>query len=141
MTDIILAGRTYEIGTLTLGQMRRLKIGLIEKAPEKSRLAKLDDGSIVTVNLPRGELIATLTAEWDLQLDAVATALSKAYPEMTMEALLESDASPEELQAAYVKVLVHAGLVKDTSSGEARPGADVTSPGDGSTATSAPLSA
>ena len=141
MTKIVLAGKSYEIGTLTLGQMRRLRIGLVEKSPEKSRFALLEDGRIVPVEMQRAELVATLQAEWDLYLDAVATALSKAYPDMTVEALLESEATSDELQAAYVKVLKLAGLMKDKPSGEVRPGADAASPGDGSTATSVPLSA
>lgn len=141
MTEIILAGKSYEIGTLTLGQMRRLKIGLIEKAPEKARFALQDDNKIVPVKLSRDDLVATLTAEWNQYLDAVATALSKAYPEMTVEALLDSEATSDELEAAYAKVLRHAGLIKDRKPGEAQPGADATSPGDGSTATSVPLSA
>lgn len=134
MTEIILAGQPYTIGTLTLGQMRRLKIGLVEKVAEKGRFERAADGSVVVAKLSKDELVAALNGEWDQLLEVVAAALSRDYPAMTVEALLASEATTAELEAAYMAVLRHAGLMKGQPAGEDQPGA-VASPGDGSTAT------
>ena len=136
-STVILAGTQYQVAPLSLGQMRDLRIGLIEKQPKELR-PSLPQGGGDTSGTPvfdSGEVAAYQRAEWDQRLAVVSTALRRFNPDMTVEKLLESDATIEELAEAFVDVLKIAGLVKDASSGEDRPVQAGQSAGNGSTAT------
>ena len=101
MTETItLGGRTFETRPLKLGQLRHL-LDALEGMTGKSGGALIDAAATV-----------------------VTAGLAPAHPDLTLNAILDLEATIEELNAAVAAVLRVAGL---TPLGEARP---VASPGE-----------
>ncbi|MDB5405676.1 MAG: hypothetical protein JWL84_588 [Rhodospirillales bacterium] len=88
---ITLAGTDYEIRPLTLGQLRTLGIGL--RTPYSEDPAKAEGDA------------------YDRMVANVAAALSRGNPDMTAEAIFESEITLAELNAANRAILEHSGLV------------------------------
>ena len=133
---ITLAGTDYSILPLSLGQMRALGIGLIEKANPHELPALPAGGAATPEKLSAQQMLDNEKATWDRMVAVVTTALSRHYPKMTAEALLASDTTLAELARAYWDVLTVAGLIKVDRPGEAAPaGATTPSPGPTSTPT------
>lgn len=100
MTETItLGGRTFETRPLKLGQLRHL-LDALEGMTGKSGGALIDAAATV-----------------------VTAGLAPAHPDLTLNAMLDLEATLEELNAAVAAILRVAGL---TPVGEARP---VASPG------------
>ena len=133
---ITLAGVAYSILPLSLGQMRALGIGLIEKANPHELPALPAGGAAQPEQLSTQQALDNERATWDRMVAVVTTALSRRYPEMTADALLASDTTLPELARAYWDVLTLAGLIKANQPGETTPaGAATQSPGPSSTPT------
>lgn len=133
---ITLAGAEYQILPLSLGQMRALGIGLLEKRNPHELPALPAGGAATTTELTPEQLTENERATWDRMVSVVVAALSRHNPEMTAEALLASDTTLAELARAYWDVLTMAGLIKANSPGERPPaGATTRSPGVTSTPT------
>lgn len=95
---ITLAGQHYQVGRLTLGQIKALGIAL--------RQPYSDDPAVA-----EGEAYDRMAAN-------VSAALSRAFPDLTAEALMGMEITLAELQEANRKVLEHSGLVAAKPSGE-----------------------
>lgn len=103
-TTITLAGKTYVIQPLTLGQLEDHDVAV--SLPDSTDPRENTRRSYVRVR------------------EVIASALADGYPEMTAEALKKLRVSRDELMGAYNAVLVHSGLVpkeKDKRPGEEEP--------------------
>lgn len=119
MTDtlkITLAGKEYDLPRLNLKQMRALSV-----FGAKAKMDALKDAEA----RERGEgkeLPDIIANAYDSNVEIVAAAMSRAYPEMTADALYELETTNEEMLAAANAVLIFAGIVakpEDAPKGEA----------------------
>lgn len=92
---ITLAGKTYEVAPLTLGQLEDLSAAA---ATEDTK----DAGESVRRSFKR-------------TLGAIAAALSEAYPDMTEAALRKLRSTRREMLDAYNAVLLFSGLIAPRS--------------------------
>jgi hypothetical protein len=133
---ITLAGTDYQILPLSLGQMRALGIGLLEKRNPHELPALPAGGAAQPAKLTPEQVTENERATWDRMVSVVAAALSRHYPEMNAEVLLASDTTLNELAKAYWDTLNMAGLIKVDQPGEPAPAGETTqSPGVTSTPT------
>lgn len=125
---ITLAGKTYEIRRLTLGQQRALGLGVV-----KGNAAKQAADAAKTAGKPFDPVQAEAEA-YDYFTDIVVAGLQRDYPDLTAAALYGLETDLAELTAAARKILEFTGYmpVGAAKSGEAK--AAATSTGDGSTA-------
>ncbi len=104
MTETVaieLAGETYSVKRLTLRQSRALNIGVTRD--------RQDSG---------------VNSFIDMAVEIIAVALSRDYPEMTADAILDSQITPNEIVAASNMIMDFSGFKKkESGSGEAVPGA------------------
>jgi hypothetical protein len=100
--SVTLAGKEYQIRKLTLNQSRKLRIGT-------KRLQGITED-----NMDDFELYA---------IDVISTALTRAHPDMTAEAILELETTTAEILQVYGAVMEFAGFSKKKAdgSGEALP--------------------
>jgi hypothetical protein len=97
---ITLGGRNFDVATLTFRQLRG-----IEEA------------------LGRAAKPGAPGADFDVAVDIVAAALSRAYPEMNREAILDLEGSKSDIVTAVRALLRFAGYSeRETAPGEARAG-------------------
>lgn len=134
--SITLASTDYQILPLSLGQMRALGIGLLEKRNPHELPALPAGGAAQPATFTAEQLTENEKATWDRMVSVVVEALSRRYPEMTADVLLASDTTLKELAKAYWDTLTMAGLIKVDQPGEPAPAGVMTqSPG----ATSTPI--
>ena len=103
---IKLAGKEYTVRQLTLRQGRALGIGVLKEQP-------------LTPD-------AAFSASVDQSIEILSTGLSRDYPEMTVDALLDMQIDVREARQAADQILVFAGYLKPAGGsepGEASPGA------------------
>lgn len=95
---ITLARKAYPVRPLTLGQLRRLSIGIRKAPPADPEAAE----------------------EWafDQALDVIAAALERDHPEVTRAALLGLEATLPEMNAASLAILRLSGLVVAPKKGD-----------------------
>lgn len=111
MIAITLAAHSYSVRRLTLRQARAIGIG-------------------VSRQMPSAEDPGRSAAALDQGLEIVAVALSRDYPEMTQEKLLDMEIEPNEIIRACNAILNFSrpGVKEGDKSGEADPGAASTGP-------------
>jgi hypothetical protein len=116
---ITLAGKEYFVPMLALRQLRTVVPGLAKLLP--------------VLNEARGRLSAgdwagaLNTEDVDIVVDIICTALTRAYLDVTVDDILDLDASFGELFAAIAVVAKQTGLFVAAPSGEAQ-GAETTPP-------------
>lgn len=101
--SITLAGNTYVIPSLNLGQLRDLSIGISlpdEPDPQES-----------------------VRRSYDRAVTIIATALRSGNPQLSVEALYKMTITRKEMRDAVDAILTFSGLIAKPSSGEAVAGA------------------
>lgn len=125
---IILAGETYGIDELDIGQLIDLNVALTPDAEEKRQRNELrlahpgaDEAELQRLaneQDPKGEM----RRSFERSLDIVAAALASSHPDLTVEKLRRMKMAPKELNRAVTMILWHAGLTaeapSDTGEGE-----------------------
>lgn len=119
MTDtlkISLAGKDYDLPRLNLKQLRTLSVfGAKAKMDALKELEAKERGE-------GKELPDIIANAFDSNVEIVAAAMSRAYPDMTEAALFELETTNEEVLSAANAVLVFAGIIakpEDAPKGEA----------------------
>ena len=90
--NITLAGAAYTVPRLTLRQLRDLHVGVVKTATPADAAERV-------------------SAAYASDLDIIVTALRLSYPDMTAEAILDSEATKAETDAAALAILRFSGLV------------------------------
>jgi hypothetical protein len=119
MTDtlkITLAGKDYSLPRLNLKQLRALSVfGAKAKMDALKEMEAREKGE--------GKALPDIIANaFDSNVEIVAAAMSRAYPDMTEAALFELETTNEEMLKAANEVLIFAGIVakpEDAPTGEA----------------------
>ncbi len=112
MTTIHLGGADYTIAPLTLGQMRALSIGLAETRISTPLPPPPPGGDAAAPELTPAQARENEQMAWDRMISVVTVALSRSHPEMTQEALLETETTLAELGVAYRTIMQLAGLME-----------------------------
>lgn len=100
--QIKIAARDFTVRKLTLRQSRAIGLGVDKPLPSQDSFAYAVD-----------QAVGVITA-----------ALSRDYPDMTADTLLDAEITPKELMAISSSILEFSGFIKkDAQSGEAAPGA------------------
>lgn len=99
---ITLAEKEYTVRRLTLRQSRAIGLGVVRPLPA-------EDGYSYAI---------------DQAVGVIAAALSRDYPDVTAESILDLEVTPKELIASSGLILDFSGFIKKADpSGEAAPGA------------------
>lgn len=103
-TRIILAGREFNVPPLTIRQSRAIDVYLAKPLPE--------------------DPVAQADASWERMLSVIALALGPAYPDFTVDKIMDGPGTVDTVAEAYRTVLGMLGLKPapaktDASSGEA----------------------
>ena len=89
---ISLAGTAYTVPRLTLRQLRDLHVGVVK-------------------TVTPADAAERVSSAYTSDLDIIVTALRRNYPDLTAEAILDSEATKAETDAAALAILRFSGLV------------------------------